>query len=225
MIGGPGSIGENVVDLLRCTGYDCERIAGDDRYETSALVAERVAASGETTAAFVVRGDTFPDALAVAPLAYRTHRPVLLVRPAALPSAIGTAVAEMKLKQVLAVGSANAVGDGVLAALRSKVTDVTRIASGRDRYETAALTARYAVGRGWLTRATVGVARGDTFPDALGGGAAMGSVGGPVLLTKPTSLTPAASSCISDWRSAIKRITVFGSPSAVSSAVFAQLAQ
>jgi putative cell wall-binding protein len=223
VVGGPSAVATSVVDSLRAAGLDVERVAGADRYETSARVAERVELLQPSASAFVTRGDTFADALSVAPMAYATHRPVLLVRPDALPASVGETARSLGVTEALVLGSERAVGASVITGLGTYGMQARRIADGIDRYDTGARAARYAVSHGWLSPVTVGVARGDTFPDALGGGAALGSASAPLLLTAPTSLSAYTKGCLVDWKPQISSIRVFGSPGAVSSSVVSQL--
>ena len=54
-------------------------LTGVDRYDTARLVAEQVKARlGTVSGAVFARGDSFPDALSVAPLAAAKGWPILL---------------------------------------------------------------------------------------------------------------------------------------------------
>ncbi len=91
VVGGAPAVSEQVAVALRALpGVSVERISGADRYATSAEVARRVIAEDPTTwsgEAFLVRGDTFADALGVSPVAYAHHAPVLLTRSGSLSAA------------------------------------------------------------------------------------------------------------------------------------------
>ena len=92
----------------------------------------------------------------------------------------------------------------------------TRLA-GASRYETAVtVSGRYAAGV-----PAVFVATGSNFPDALSAAAAASLLGGPLLLTQPTTLPAVVRSEIQ--RLAPARIYVVGGTGAVSAGVFATL--
>src|SRR5690606_23961958 len=77
VLGGTPSVSEAVESELRAFA-PVERIAGANRFETSALIA---APLGDIDRVFVASGLNFPDALAGAALAAAQGAPVLLSRP------------------------------------------------------------------------------------------------------------------------------------------------
>ena len=103
-----------------------------------------------------------------------------------------------------------------LAAIPSHATEdfsMTRIA-GADRYETAASAALEAFGGG---AASVVLARGDAFPDALAGSYLTGVLGAPVLLTASTSLPDATKSAMDSLGA--KTVYILGGTGAISDSV------
>lgn len=77
VVGGTAVILDSVVaELERLSGATVTRIAGVDRYATSAALAEEMSAG---TGAVVVSGRGFPDALAAGPMAAAGDLPLLLV--------------------------------------------------------------------------------------------------------------------------------------------------
>ncbi len=75
--------------------------------------------------------------------------------------------------------------------MATSAADAVRVADGVNRYSTSTLLASWADSRGWIDFDRVGIATGRNFPDALTGGALMGSRGQTVLLTDPTRLSGA----------------------------------
>ncbi|MCL2503094.1 MAG: cell wall-binding repeat-containing protein [Coriobacteriia bacterium] len=72
IMGSTAAVSEIVEGLLTDVGLSIERIGGNDRYETSALIANKIAsfATGDfAKKALIARGDNFADGLAVSPLA------------------------------------------------------------------------------------------------------------------------------------------------------------
>lgn len=86
--------------------------------------------------------------------------------------------------------------------------------AGADRYETAVKVSQQAFPAG---APAVVIATGANWPDALGGGALASALGGPVLLTKPTSLPAAVADEIE--RLGAQRAIVLGGHSAVGTGV------
>ncbi len=217
--GGPAVSAQVAQSLDALPGVSVERIAGPDRYATSAAVARRVAAeAGAAYAgeAFVVRGDDFADALAISPIAYAMHAPVLLTRPGALPAETRLALTDIGASEVRIIGGTGGVSASVASALAALTgTSVDRI-QGVDRYATAAAVSEWAVATGRASRDVIGVTSGLGFADALAGGAAIGARGGVLLLTRPTDLSPSAASFLAARGDTSTRAIVFGGDSVVS---------
>lgn len=219
LIGGTSAIGAGVARELSSAGYEVDRIGGTNRYDTSRLVAERIADvegpafNGE---AFLVNGRAFPDGLSVGPVAYAGATPVLLTETDSLPSEISAAIDVTGVESVFVVGGTGAVGADALADLG---VAWSRVAAGADRYATAVEFAEWALGDGRAAPAWVGVASGASFPDALGAGAVIGSQGGVLVLTAPSELPAPVAGFLGDSRDEIGRVLLFGGSSAVSDAV------
>lgn len=74
------AISDGVVAQLRSRGFMVERVAGADRYATSAAVASRALAAGMSAEQLLVAtGRDRPDSLAAGPLAAARRAPLLLV--------------------------------------------------------------------------------------------------------------------------------------------------
>ncbi len=224
VIGGTPAVSAGVFAALDDMSFNSvERLSGSDRYATSAACAARVAQiTGTVPGAFVVRGDSFPDALAVAPFAYTQAMPVLLTRTTALPGSIASFLDTNNVADVYIAGGTPAVSSAVatsLDGLNGGATAVHRLA-GNDRYETARKVADFGADSGWGAYTFVGVATGSNFPDALAGGVGCGRMGGVMLLTKPTALSSWCAGAITTNSGSIERVAVFGSAAAVSAGVY-----
>ncbi|GAB4277537.1 MAG: hypothetical protein Kow0056_09080 [Coriobacteriia bacterium] len=97
--------------------------------------------------------------------------------------------------------------------------------SGTDRYSTAVKASKEAFPNGLMDDKegykSVVVATGENWPDALGGSALAGAVGGPMLLVRTDSLPSSVASEIE--RLGAERVFVVGGPKAVSAGVFQAL--
>lgn len=221
IVGGSTAVSANVERALAASGLRVERVFGADRYETAAAVAARVRQEigAAAEAAFLVRGDNFADALAVAPAAYRQHYPVLLTRPGALPGSADAALQASGADNVYIAGGSTSVSAGVQHQVEAMAgVSTTRIA-GADRYETAALVAEAAHAHGWATGSFAVVATGADFPDAVGGGPVAGAMGGVLLLTRPAQLPESTRAFIQKHGKAGAPLRVFGGTPTVSEEV------
>lgn len=76
LIGGTGAV-SGAVESTLAAGYETERLAGENRYLTSAVVAEKFFPEADT--AMLAYAYNFPDGLSGGPLAMMRNAPVLLV--------------------------------------------------------------------------------------------------------------------------------------------------
>lgn len=223
VIGGKGAVHDTVLDELKATGLSVTRIGGRDRFATAAQVsAKTIAIRGNVAypeAVFIVRGDDFADAVSASSAAWASRIPILLVMPSAIPSATSEAITSQGFSRAIVVGGPGAVSDGVAGKIRTLgLNTVTRV-GGPDRYVTSAEFAKWAHRESILGFEDVGLATGARFPDALSGGAGMGSRGGTLLLTSPETLPEAVRGTLEIFSADIKRIAVFGGKSAVEESV------
>ncbi|TAK00602.1 MAG: hypothetical protein EPO36_08115 [Chloroflexota bacterium] len=219
VLGGPAVVSDVVVDRARAAlggSIPVDRIAGADRYETSALVSAASFPAGEVDVAFVATGTNFPDALAAGSAAAAAGWPVLITRTGALPGSIAAELARLAPDKVVIVGGPGAVSDAVAAAISTVVPLVYR-SSGPDRFATAVQVANE-----YLPTATsVVIATGLTFPDALAAVPLAGALDGPILLVQPDDV-PAVT------RDAIRArvpttIVAIGGPAAVGGITLGEL--
>ena len=199
MLGGPAALAPAVETRLRSLGYEVSRHAGPDRYETAVRVAE---ALGNPGAVVLARGDAFPDALAAGPAASSLGGAVLLTAGPTMPPSTAAYLSSHNPSRYAIGGAAAAADPGAEAVV------------GADRFDTSARVASRFFG----SPARVGLANGLAFPDALAGGADMGSAG-PLLLTAPTSLPTSVRDYLSARRGSVDSLVVYGGGSAVSDAV------
>lgn len=212
------------------------RIAGSNRYDTSALVADAVFTKCGWTdwrgMAAMARGDAFADALALAPLSWAAKMPILLTATNSLPVPIDARLpsagpTELPIFGVLFAGGTSAISNAVYSYVDKMVVDlntgetieVYRLA-GTSRYETASKIAAYSADTGLLSYASVGIATGANFPDALGGGAGIAKSGGVLLMTEPNRLTGFAASALSANKTKTHEVQVFGGTGAVGVTAF-----
>ncbi|WP_419933324.1 cell wall-binding repeat-containing protein [Candidatus Poriferisodalis sp.] len=224
ILGGTAAVSESVADTLRGMGYEVDRVAGADRYETARRVA-RLFAPDTLSTVYVASGRNFADAIAAAPNVSK-DTPLILTEPDELHAEARRFLTDedRTVESVTILGGTAAVSAGVEEKIRELGIDTDRIA-GADRYETAALIARRAFTRSDCFPVTdVAVASG-TIPY---GGLAAGAVRGPcqpmLLAPDPDRPVPEVLAEFGrDWALAIgadtrAEVTGIGSSSVISSA-------
>lgn len=209
-------------DVAAVEGFELTRIAGVDRYQTAASLAEAAFTTGSTTAVLASGEDAnFPDALAGSYLAGRfgAGAPILLTSRNDLPAASDAAMDELGVETVYIVGGTAAVSEAVVEDLGDR--EVVRVA-GNDRYETAEKIATLAIEGGDAPGTVAGaktviVATGQGFADALAAGPLSFKGSLPIVLTPTASLHPRAKSAIEELEAT--RAWVMGGTAAVSTPV------
>ncbi len=225
VVGGTAAIQDAVLDAVDAlSGMAAPtRISGATRYETSANVAQEIAdieGADFSRAAFVARGDLFPDALAAGPFAYSRRMPVLLVKPDSLPAAIASTIESLDITSTVICGDATAVSADVEDTIQdlnaAQTTTLRR--GGSTRFSTATSIATYGIEQGWCrpSRPSFGYATGYNFPDALTGASTLGAREGCLLLVKPTALPDATATFLDAYKNYEPRTIILGGTSVVS---------
>ncbi len=231
--GGEAAVSSAVLSEIKAMGIDTERVAGANRYATAAKIAELVYDVLDENGVdplkkvFIARGDGFADALAVSPMAYRMHIPVLLVKPGALPGDTLAALKALDIEDGYIAGGTAAVSAGVKgsidAAIKANGGVATTRWAGDNRYGTAEQVVRAGLKLRWVDLDVLGIATGTEFPDALGGGAGCGSLGGALLLTKPNTVPGEVSSFLKEYKHDVAGVEIFGGTAAVAGGVDNQI--
>lgn len=188
MVGGPASVPDARWDeIRRIPGVfgGKARVAGADRYSTSAEIARKVVArlgAGKIKGVIMVAADNpaaFYDALAASPIAAKAGMPMLSVKKGSVPPSVASVLGrELAGKPRFAASSATYIGPAALAG-------ATRMTASSNRFTAATDIAKFSAARGWLSVTNAGLAA--KLPDALGGGAFLGKRGGVLLLTESTN--------------------------------------
>ena len=182
VLGGEGAVSDTPVVQIESQGHEVERIAGQSRYETAALIS-RAAFESLAPVAYVATGADYPDALAGAAAASAIGAPVLLTARDELPDATALELRRLVPQKLVVLGGPGAISAEVERELATYAPSVTRVA-GADRYATAAAVARTRPGR----PDALFLATGQGFADALAGGPAASRANAPVLLVPPTCI-------------------------------------
>lgn len=156
-------------------GAVSSRLAGANRYETSAVISSNGFSPG-VPVVYVSSGTTFPDALGAAPAASLHGGPLLLTAPTVLSPAVQTELVRLAPERIVVVGGTPSVSEEVFATLDT-IAPTERI-SGINRYETS----RAIVEDAFETSTIAYIATGEGFPDALTASAAAAHLNAPVIL-------------------------------------------
>jgi len=198
-------------------GGQVNRIAGGNRYDTSAKTALQAYPDGAKTV-IIARGDdqgNFADALAASYLAGVEEAPILLTRPDSLPQEIEEAVQKLKAKKIYVLGGELAVSQAAVSKLKSLGLQVERI-QGNNRYATAAAIAA----KGGPAETAI-VVSGFAPADSLVAGPLAFGKKHPILLVDKNNVPAETEKAIADL--GIKKIIVIGGENAVSKGVYDEL--
>jgi putative cell wall-binding protein len=210
VLGGTGAVSSSVETALKdlAGSGGVVRLDGADRSSTAAEVADYAFPSGAKTV-YVATGLNFPDALAGAAVASGAGAPVLLTAPGSLPAVTAKALKDLKPSTVVLLGGTASVSAAVASQIETATGATVSRWSGPDRYSTAVAISQHA----FKSAATVYLATGRNFPDALAGA----PLGGPLLLVPSDGLPSGVSAEIA--RLHPTRIIILGGWGAVSPAI------
>jgi putative cell wall-binding protein len=244
VIGGEAAIGESVVKELESDlEVTVDRIGGEDRFATAAMVADRVRQASPSTEVLVSLGAhrdpnrAFPDALSAGAFGADQQLPVLLTQSDTLPTATREALGAMAPESVRVFGGPVAISDTVERLVaRASGAPVERFA-GETRYDTSRLAAEALLAR----RERAGPAEADdssepvdlifasggNWPDALGAGAAAAMTEATFLLAHPEDLDAgmATRAFLEKWQQRIGIVSVAGGPIAVKGVVVTAISE
>lgn len=188
------------------------RIAGVDRMSTSAAISRAVPyPTGRTV--YIASGQSYADALAAGPVAAAEQGRLLLTDVTDIPAAIEQELTRLRPSEIVIVGGPSSVAESVAAEARAYAPTVTRI-GGTDRVGTSLLLLERQIARTGSTPATVWVASGAGFADALAAGA-LAARWGHGLVLAPSSASNAYRAALQQRLPATTQYEIAGGPAAV----------
>lgn len=209
VVGGTAAVSQNVESQLAAfTAGTVTRLAGDDRFGTAARISAATATPGDPV--FIAPGTSFADAIAAGAVGV----PLLLVAPNAIPQVTADELNRLRPRAISVVGGPAVVSEAVETTLGTYTTGPVTRRAGLDRYATSVAVSNSTYQPG---TATVFVATGTNFPDALAGGPMAATVRGPLLLV-PGSCVPATVNAEID-RLNPTNLVILGGETALSPAV------
>lgn len=190
---------------------DFKRIAGQDRYATSAAAA---AAFGATDNALLASGEQghFVDSLSANFLAGVRTAPILLTEQDDLPEVVADQIEASGITEVTIIGGELAVGPEVVAELEAMGVTVSRV-FGQNRFETNEAVIEAGSENGGNDNTAL-VATGFNFPDALGAGPIAYDGLHPVAISKTDDMPDAIIAALKE--AGVTEAIIVGGPLAVS---------
>lgn len=178
ILGSEGSVTKRVAEQLNVVA-DVERIGGGDRYETAALIAERVMNITGTTSVAVTNGHMYPDALSASAYLGANGIPIVLVAENSIPIATQKFLDHMDINKTIVVGGVKTVSGAVM----NNLINPERIA-GSNRFETSIALSKKA----YKNPSNVVLVNAYNFPDALSAAGLTSKYKAPILLTAQDAL-------------------------------------
>jgi SpoIID/LytB domain protein len=205
LLGGTGALSKQVEDQVVAEGYDVIRYGGVNRFDTAVKVAE---ALGNPTTVLEATGALFPDALAAGAAASKVDGSVLLTDGSKQAAETAAYLQAHPPAVRYAIGGGAATADPI----------ATKVV-GADRYATAVAVAKLF----FESAEAAGLASGETYFDALGGGVHAAMHDGPLLLTQTKTLPTSTSGYFRDTAGVLSAVYAYGGTAAISDAVLTDL--
>ncbi|MGM0843652.1 MAG: cell wall-binding repeat-containing protein [Bacillota bacterium] len=211
VMGGQNAISESVIDrLINEAHVEVERIAGENREETSLKVADLLGTAHEE--AIVVNKNKFPDAIAVGPYAALNQIPIILSHHSKMNSESESLL--QKAGKTYFIG-----GEAVLAdSLMNEVRNGERIA-GDNRYTTAVRIAD----RFFPTADYPVIATGEDFADGLTGSLFAARLNQPILLVQQNKVDDSVKRFF--YHRGVSNYTVLGGYDAVDQYIYYKIVE
>lgn len=135
IIGKSGAVSEAIEKELKAMGIETKRLGGVNRYDTSALVGEEIKNISKTPMreVAIVSGESFADAISIAPVAASQNMPILLSEKHNLPQEVKKFIdSSNTIKDIYIIGGESSICDEVFKSVGSNPLRIC----GSNRYET-----------------------------------------------------------------------------------------
>lgn len=184
LVGGDGVLTSQLESQVKglVSTHQVFRFGGANRYATSLNVLERAPSKLNfkwSDTVLVATGESYPDALSISPLAWKTTSPIVLVDKSGLNHESSNAISSSGFSHVLLAGGKSVVPESVAEELVS--LKPVRL-DGSDRYDTSVAIAKYDIQKKILKADGAMFATGENFPNALAGGSVAGTTGNVLML-------------------------------------------
>ena len=202
LLGGKQSISDGIENILKKYANKVTRIAGKDRYETSA----KVAAMSNKKNIVIASGENFSDPLYASSYAYSNNAKILLSSGKTLSRETRDYLLRNKSKigNVTVVGGGKSISSSTVRYIQSVTgKNVGRI-SGRNRYEGSVKVANS------MNKSKVFIASGEDFADALAISPLAQKLNAPILLSSKGKLDTSVIAFLNNFKNSIKDVFIVG---------------
>lgn len=136
ILGGTVAISQATEDSLASNGLTITRIAGEQGYDTAALISHNVGID-TTRTVYLANAHAIPDAIAISAFAAEQGNPVLLTDRDQLPTSTIQALADLQASNVVLLGGTGVIATSVQEELAAKYS--VKRWGGYDRYDTQSI--------------------------------------------------------------------------------------
>ena len=202
LLGGQQSISAGIENILKKYSNKVTRIAGRDRYETSA----KVAAMSKKKNVVIASGENFSDPLYASSYAYSNNAKILLSSGKTLSRETRDYLARNKssIGKVTVVGGGQSISSATVRYIQSVTgKNVSRI-SGRNRYDGSVKVANS------MNKDKVFIASGEDFADALAISPLAQKLNAPILLSSKGKLDTSVIAFLNNFKNSIKDVFIVG---------------
>ena len=202
LLGGKQSISSGIENILKKYSNKVTRIAGRDRYETSA----KVAAMSNKKNIVIASGENFSDPLYASSYAYSNNAKILLSSGKTLSRQTRDYLLRNKssIGKVTVVGGGQSISSATVRYIQSVTgKNVSRI-SGRNRYDGSVKVANS------MNKDKVFIASGEDFADALAISPLAQKLNAPILLSSRSKLDTSVIAFLNNFKKSIKDVYIVG---------------
>lgn len=173
IVGGYGAIPQTVEYSLQSEGISFTRLGGQDRYETSVLINQKLETPSDKIV--ITTGEDFADALSISTIAAKNSMPIILLPKDTIPGSVRSYLNGKQISKTYVLGGQDIISDNVTNQFPSP----ERI-SGNNKYErNIAILNKFSSD---INFDTLYFASGNGFADALSGSALASQVASPIIL-------------------------------------------
>ncbi len=227
VVGGTAAITSATVAKLHALGPAVERLAGVDRYATSAAVARKARSLGAvSTRAVIASGVSVTDSAIAAALAGGSKWLLVLTSPTKLASSASGVLRGYKVARTIVVGGPNTLSSTTVAsvlAITKEKQPFRRVGMTGTRYDSAVTAAQVASSTLGFSPTTVYVAPAASTSDMLIASALSAATKHPFVLTDTYTPVAATRSYLLGIHSRIGRLSLVGRTNAIGLATGMQL--
>ena len=202
LLGGQQSISAGIENILKKYSNKVTRIAGRDRYETSA----KVAAMSKKKNVVIASGENFSDPLYASSYAYSNNAKILLSSGKTLSRETRDYLLRNKssIGKVTVVGGGQSISSATVRYIQSVTgKNVSRI-SGRNRCDGSVKVANS------MKKDKVFIASGEDFADALAISPLAQKLNAPILLSSKGKLDTSVIAFLNNFKNSIKDVFIVG---------------